>query len=239
MVQQVENEGLLMLRDNNNDEFLLREFTFNDRKEFDKYMETLEKRKMQLGNCKHVGPLEQILSKAEDQYCSTYYKIYALFRFTHRTLRDEIEERKAQQRPFQEKDLWSMLASCIVGMSHLQKHAIKHQSLSSSAILLSREGVIRVYDPISTGVQTNYDSLLTKRDTPHVYLSPELGDCLQRETTFPHCHPYKSDIWTMGMIVLEAGLSQYQDECYRDQSARVHWETLQYNIHRFRQCHSA
>jgi len=40
------------------------------------------------------------------------------------------------------------------------------------------------------------------------------------------------------VIVLEAGLLQYQDECYRDECARVHWETVQYHLHRFRENYS-
>jgi|688.fasta_scaffold258810_2 hypothetical protein len=40
------------------------------------------------------------------------------------------------------------------------------------------------------------------------------------------------------MIILEAGLGQYQDECYRDECSRVHWETVQYHLHRFRQTYS-
>lgn len=40
------------------------------------------------------------------------------------------------------------------------------------------------------------------------------------------------------MILLEAGLAQYQDECYRDECSRVHWETLNYNLNRFAQLHS-
>lgn len=42
----------------------------------------------------------------------------------------------------------------------------------------------------------------------------------------------------MGMIILEAGLLCYQDECYRDQYSRIHWETLQYNINLFQQNYS-
>mgnify|MGYP000913189202 FL=1 len=123
-------------------------------------------------------------------------------------------------------------------MSHLQKQGIKHQSLRSSTILISQEGVIKVYDPLATGCQTNYDALIAKRNTPHLYLSPELADALQLETGVPHANPFKSDIWTMAMILLEAGLNKYQDECYRDDSARVHWETVQYNVHLFRQNYS-
>lgn len=40
------------------------------------------------------------------------------------------------------------------------------------------------------------------------------------------------------MVLLEAGLAQYQDECYRDECTRIHWETLQYNLNRFRQSYS-
>ena len=71
------------------------------------------------------------------------------------------------------------MASCIVGLNHLQKHNIKHQALRSGNILISQEGVIKVFDPIVTGCQTNYDTLIAKRSTPHVYLSPELADSLQ------------------------------------------------------------
>lgn len=179
-------------------------------------MELLEKRKNQLSGCKYVIPLEKVITKVEDQYCSTFYKIYALFEFTERTLENEISERNIQKRRFQEKELWSILASCIVGLSHLQKHAIKHQALRSSTILISQEGIIKIFDPIATGCQNNYDTLIGKRSTPHIYLSPELADALQLEAGQPHVHAYKSDIWTMGMIILEAGLAQYQDECYRD-----------------------
>ena len=31
---------------------------------------------------------------------------------------------------------------------------------------------------------------------------------------------------------------QYQDECYRDEGARLHWETVQYHLHRFREGYS-
>lgn len=42
----------------------------------------------------------------------------------------------------------------------------------------------------------------------------------------------------MGMILLEAGLLEYQDDCYRDDWTRIQWETLQYNINRFGQMYS-
>lgn len=133
-----------------------------------------------MASCKFLAPLERIVSRTEDQYCSTFFKLYALFQFNDRTLDNEANERKLQKRSFQETELWSILASCILALSHLQRNGIRHESLRSSSILISKEGVVKVYDPVATGCQTNYDTLLTRRSTPHIYLSPELADCLHQ-----------------------------------------------------------
>jgi serine/threonine protein kinase len=97
---------------------------------------------------------------------------------------------------------------------------------------------LRLYDPIATAVQPNIDVLLAKRSTPHLYLSPEECEQLEEECTLT-TNTYKSDVWTLGMILLEAGLAQYQDECYRDEYSRIHWETLSFNLNRFAQLYSS
>ena len=110
--------------------------------------------------------------------------------------------RLAASRRFQEKELWSILASCIVGLSHLQKSNLKHGCLRSSSILISPDGIIKVYDPIATGSPSNYDTLLSHRDTPHIYLSPEQVEALKEEKVQHDYDPFRSDIFTMGMVVL-------------------------------------
>lgn len=126
-----------------------------------------------------------------------------------------------------------------MGLSHLQKNGIKHSSLKSKNILLSREGIIKVSDPSAIGQPSNYDAALTKRGTEHIYLSPEQTQALQQESVSPVFNSFKSDIWTLGMIMIEAGLLEYQDEeCYRDDKSRIHWETVQYNIDRLGQAYS-
>lgn len=65
-------------------------------------------------------------------------------------------ERSTQKTKFQEKELWSIIASCILGMSHLQKNNIKHQCISSESILVDPSGVIKVADPYCTLEATNY-----------------------------------------------------------------------------------
>lgn len=42
-------------------------------------MEKLAELKNKLAGSKHVVPLEDYLMSAEDQYCSTFYKIFGMF----------------------------------------------------------------------------------------------------------------------------------------------------------------
>ena len=96
--------------------------------------------------------------------------------------------------------------TCIPVFSFMQKNGVKHEAVSSKTILMGNEG-FRLYDPYVVGLASNYDTLSSKRSTKHLYLSPELVHALQDEVSSPHCHPYKSDIWSLGMLLLEVGLS--------------------------------
>ena len=80
IIQQIQAENLTFLQHKRtSEEFLLREFSFNDRKEFDKTYSNLKMLEDKLAGSKHVVPLKDYLTTSEDQYCSTFYKIYALF----------------------------------------------------------------------------------------------------------------------------------------------------------------
>ena len=80
-------------------------------------------------------------------------------------------------------------------------------------------------DPYCTASPNNYQRMLHSRLTKNIYLSPELCELLSKEEVVvpESINPYKSDVFTLGMIALEMGLLQYQHECYRDDFTRVHW----------------
>lgn len=123
IIQQVTTQNITYLQHKaTQEEYLLREFSFNDRREFDRTLQSLQPLKEKLSGCKHVVQLRECITNTEDQYCSTFYKIYALFQYPQRTLDDQITERKVQKRQFAETELWSILASCILALSHFQKY---------------------------------------------------------------------------------------------------------------------
>ena len=134
-----------------------------------------------------------------------------MFGYPQRTLDDEITEPRLQGRKFEETELWSILASCILGLSHLQKNGIKHSAIKSTSILLSADGIIKVSDPFATAQPPIYDVALLKRSSPHLYLAPELCISLNKEYINPKVDDHRADVWSLGMVILEAGLLEYQD----------------------------
>ena len=80
IIQEVKADNITYLEHKySKEEFLLREFSFNDQNECEKVRYRLGELKNKLAGNKHVTMLKDFLLNTEDQYCSTFYKIYALF----------------------------------------------------------------------------------------------------------------------------------------------------------------
>lgn len=88
--------------------YLLKEITFNDREEFNRAISKVTIKKRELEGQPHVAPLactivsnSEYFTKTEDNFCSNFYKLYVLFEYPHKTLRDEIDDRQKRNSKFQ------------------------------------------------------------------------------------------------------------------------------------------
>lgn len=138
--------------------------------------------------------------------CNTMEKIVVISEYSQRNLQDETEERSLQRRKYTEEELWTILASCILAFSHLEKNNIRHECLKSSEVFISSDGIIKIKDPITTGTLPNLEVLMRDRNSPHLYISPELCGSLAMVQPNHTYDPHKSDVFTLGVIILEAGL---------------------------------
>ena len=124
-----------------------------------------------------------------------------------------------------------MLKQVAEGMNTLQKHKIDHECLTTKTILVEGPTHFRVVDPITVPVNQNLDVVYHKRNIKNVYLSPEQCQRVDlQEIGKGISSPSKSDVFTFGMILLEAGLLRQQDECYEDDCARINWRQIEHNI---------
>ena len=89
-------------------------------------------------------------------------------------------------------------------------------------------------DPIATPLTPNIDILYHNRNVKNIYLSPEQCKLLDEQYIYKTVSdPFKSDVFTAGMIVLEVGLLERQDGCYEEDSARVCTGELEKRVERF------
>ena len=82
---------------------------------------------------------------------------------------------------------------------------------------------------------------MTSKTRPsHIYLSPELCKCLDDAEVSPTADvdPYKSDVFTFGMVMMEAALLKYLDDCYREDNTKINWETIRYYLDQIGQSYS-
>ena len=63
-----------------------------------------------------VSPVK-VESKVFSSFCSTSYKVYAIFEYPQVTLREEIIARQKENKSFEEAELWSILQSCTNALS--------------------------------------------------------------------------------------------------------------------------
>ena len=76
--------------------------------------------------------------------CSKQYKIIEYFEHHPHTLREEISNRSKTGRQFSEKEVMSILCSCVLAMSYLSKLEIVHYTLNPSDIVLDQEGICKI-----------------------------------------------------------------------------------------------
>ena len=164
--------------------------------------------------------------------CSHYYKIYTMWEYPSKYLFDEIKERALQKKAFENREMWSILACSIMGLAALQEKEIRHECLTTRAILMS-EGNVKVADPLAAGLLPNYDCIFNNRNLKNIYLSPEQCEAIESQKPIINKNSYKNDVFTMGMILLECGLLERQDQCYLEECSNINWSKVEANVCRF------
>jgi len=66
----------------------------------------------------------------------------------YRTLQDERDERVVEGLAFEVNELWSILASLILGFSYLQRNGVSFGAVRTSNIAVEESGLMRIVHPL-------------------------------------------------------------------------------------------
>jgi hypothetical protein len=160
--------------------------------------------------------------------------VHSLWEYPRRTLAEEINQHALSKQPFPPGEIKHLISHIAGGMSVLQRHQLSHECLTSKTILVESATVFRVVDPATLQMSPNLDVIYHKRSLKNIYLAPEQCRIIDQQNLVQgRVNPYRADVFTAGMLVLEAGLLQRQDDCYEDECSRVNWKQVELNVNKF------
>ncbi|KAL4500677.1 hypothetical protein ABPG72_003101 [Tetrahymena utriculariae] len=150
-----------------------------------------------------------------ESFCATFYKIFMLFDSVETDLLNTIKKDKIQK--FSEDELWFLLDSIVGVLEFMQERDLTHQSLRLDTIYINSNHknikLFKLADSQLMGYTTNYENQLMQFDK-YIYLSPLLFTQYGNNIEHPVHNEYKSDVFTLGMLLVHLSLFESCADVY-------------------------
>ncbi|KRW98280.1 Protein kinase-like domain [Pseudocohnilembus persalinus] len=176
--------------------------------------------------------------QCSENICGTSNKAYLYYQYYDLDLEYEIKKRSKEQAHFTEKEVLYILDSLINVCAYMQNNNIYHGDLRPQNILLSSNGKVKIGDHLLlNNYRNNYLKALLAGDE-EVYISPELMNYLKHKDQDPDYNEFKSDVWSLGMTMLEICTLNPSIQCYDYESFNISFQVIQNLLSRAGQFYS-
>ena len=146
-----------------------------------------------------------ISSSEQEILCGESQKMTVFSEYFNYTLASELDRRSRAQEFFPENEIWYLLNSLIISGEQLQRNHAYHGSLMPETVFLTPEGHIKLINPIFMYNELDSYHNLLGDPTEKGFLSPTLLEEFRKRMLNPKHNRVKSDVWSVGMIVLYVG----------------------------------
>lgn len=144
----------------------------------------------------------------DEAYCSPEDKVHLVFEKPKQTLRQEILARKFAEERFTEDEADVILESGVKAIRSLKEMKHPHNNISTSSIFINEDRRILVGDPWITPPVYNQDM------NQNVFACPSPEKILFQNDQIMSICPYRSDLFSLGTVVLEALFFEHMDILY-------------------------
>ena len=195
--------------------FALKEFCFQEKEEFIQKQKIIEK-SMQLSHQNLIN-IVNYNKLSESILCSSVYKIFILTEYLTKSLEKELSSRIAKEHFFTENEIFCFIYDISSALSSLQNENVFHGAVKFSTIYLANNGKFKITEPRIFKNTPNYVIFNEKHrnNTESVFICPALLKNLKMKRIEKKVNSYKSDVFALGMIVLEMiFLKNLQEKIY-------------------------
>ncbi|CAD8082848.1 unnamed protein product [Paramecium sonneborni] len=192
---------VLVNKSNPKVKLILKEYTYTDETLFKKNKKQFEN-KQQLIQNQNILKIIDIYTTQDQQVCSQFFKIYILIE--HPTSQLAATQLASQ-------DYWAVLFGYVRALEDLQNKSISHEHISSKTLYLPPKICI----PSLYEQSTNFQQLFQNNKVNDVFVSPLQALALRQKEFQPQHNPYKSDVFILGMYMLQSILKTPMNDCYK------------------------
>lgn len=153
-------------------------------------------------------------------FCSTVHKLRILMPFPVVDLHKELHTRILNEEAFTSEEITHLFYHVVSGLGHMQKLGISHGKFSPAFVASTSTGGYAVMeDPTQEPFESYYGSpSKLGSSSKDIYLSPQAYRALYQGYGVDSgmFTAAKTDVFSAGMVILEAGLCQKVDQVYRE-----------------------
>jgi Protein kinase domain len=193
------------------------------------------KRRMQLNHPYMQKMLDWSCHK-QSNFCSKFFKVRGFYEFPKNDLKKEIQTRKKSNKDFNHEELTHLVYQNLLALEYLQNNNVSFGDLRPAHISvdsLKQEYKLldRLNDP-STTFQANVNNIMANRP---LYCSPVIFESIKKNKKNLDHNAFKSDCFSLGMILLEAGTMSSVQDVYDNESCTVNQSAIDAHMNLIRQ----
>ncbi len=201
-------EHFIYTNNETNTQIICKEKLYNDRTSLNRAIEDI---KIKILN-KHDYVLNLLDYSVEVQknWCSTFYLLRAFYEYPEMSLKKMIVKRKklsSMEGNFKSEELTHLLYHQVEANSYLQENKITHGDLTPSTIFRTNKGEFKLGFRSQSDMPPARKQMEKIMKKEPIYISPILFSSIKRREFDKIRHvAHKSDIYSLGLCILEAGL---------------------------------
>ena len=133
---------------------------------------------------------------------------------------------KITHRSFNPKTLWRITREILHGMKFLEQNRMVHGDIRPELISVpvKREDNFRLVDRLADASPPVAIQLKNLQDRKDLYMSPDFFRCLSRKSKSLRHNPFKTDVFSLGLVILEAGLLEAVQSIYSERKRDIDTE---------------
>ena len=195
----------------------VKEQTKNSKSEMSKLIyEARERLKL---NMEYLIEMKDYSTEQTNELCSTFFKIRTYWEYQPNHLKKDMSDRKSKGQDYSTIELTHLLYNITLAGAHMQEQQKGHGCIRPASIAVLEDGktfkLIDPQDPNVPPLQTQMNLIYSGKD---VYLTPQIYSALKKNNTKLNHNNHKSDVFSFGLCILEAGLGRSISNIYGETS---------------------